>query len=286
MQDGNRVNDPLSLPIQTSNDSIPNVLVFGETGTGKSSLINMIAGNDVAKVSNDALGCTFGNVQYVVNEFIDGSPIRLWDTAGLNEGEHGMVSSEQAMQNLYNLVYNLKGGVNLLVYCIRATRFRDILLTNYELFSRIICQRMVPTVVVVTGLEYQDPMDSWWDENESEFSRRGMEFSGHACVTTTKGKRLKSGEYMFEEEYAESVDAVRKLVKTHVSTQPWIMGGTAWMRGITTDLAEYYRREQATSLPSPSMSAGTSMGRVSRSHRHILYDLLLWLRDLVVRLDR
>ena len=215
-----------------------NVVIFGETGTGKSSLINMIAGRDIAPISNGALGCTFENVGH--NVTIDGLPITLWDTAGLNEGERGVVPAHKAPQNLLDLVYNLKDGISLLVYCIRGTRFRDILVTNYELFFNLLCQEQVSIVVVVTGLEHQEPMDSWWEENKSEFDRRRMKFWGHACVTTTKGKWSHSGGYRYEEEYTESVEVVRKLVKDHLMPAPWIMDNPkVWMDEITSHLAQY-----------------------------------------------
>jgi GTPase SAR1 family protein len=38
--------------------SIPNIILFGETGVGKSSIINMLQGEEVATTSNGAYGCT------------------------------------------------------------------------------------------------------------------------------------------------------------------------------------------------------------------------------------
>jgi len=227
----------LSAPIPQDNQ-VPNVLVFGETGTGKSSLINMIAGSDIAGVSGDALGYTFGSKAYEVS--IDGTIVRLWDTAGLNEGEHGTVPAENAMQNLQGLVHKLKGGVSLLVYCVRGTRFRNIMQVNYDLFYGIICQKQVPVVIVVTGLENESPMESWWAENGGELESHGMKFAGHACVTMIRGKQLKSGDYMFEEEFEESEKSTRALVKDYYLRTPWIMDERIWLADITSRLAGYY----------------------------------------------
>lgn len=220
---------------------LPNILIFGETGTGKSSLINMLAGHHIAGVSSDALGYTFGSQAHNVS--IDGNLVRLWDTAGLNEGEHGTVPAEQAMRNLQDLVHNLKGGVSLLIYCIRGTRFRDIMQINYDLFCSIICQNNVPAVIVVTGLENESPMESWWEENGGQLKAHGMNFTGHACVTTTRGKQLKSGEYMFEEEFEESEDKTRKLVTDHYLRSPWIIDERTWLTDITSKLAGYYEQQ-------------------------------------------
>jgi predicted GTPase len=46
--------------------SIPNIIVFGETGVGKSSIINMLQGGEVAPTSNSAYGCTSESSQHEV----------------------------------------------------------------------------------------------------------------------------------------------------------------------------------------------------------------------------
>jgi len=182
----------------------PNVIIFGESGVGKSSLVNMLSEGAVepAAVSNQALGCTFETQRY--NVTLGDREYILWDTAGLNEGSKGTVSEEKACEKLVELLQQLKGGVNLLVYVLRGNRFRGIVRINYEIFQRVVCQRKVPIVLVVTGLENESPMETWWEENKEDLEANGLHFAGHACVTTTKGKRMKSGERVFEEEYAQN----------------------------------------------------------------------------------
>ena len=140
-----------------------NIVVFGQTGAGKSSIINMLAGNPIAKVSGGASGCTPSNERYPIPNGDDNYV--FWDTAGLNEAEDGTVSSQVAVQNLLNLVND--HGVNLLVYCIRE-RFPNIIRVNYDLFWGIICRKEVPE-------HYRDPY--FWK------SRRGKELHdrGQGC---------------------------------------------------------------------------------------------------------
>ncbi|KAF8886156.1 hypothetical protein BD779DRAFT_1531252 [Infundibulicybe gibba] len=82
-------------------------------------------------------------------------------------------------------------------------------------------------------------MESWWDENHYEFEARRMQVVDHACVAATKGKRMASGEHMFEEEYADSAVRLRQLIAKNVQHAPWFPS-PGWMAQITEDLADYY----------------------------------------------
>ena len=67
--------------------AIPNIVIFGETGAGKSSLVNLIASDDiVAPISSRSVGCTFRSMCFsTVN--VGGKYFNLHDTAGLDEGQ-------------------------------------------------------------------------------------------------------------------------------------------------------------------------------------------------------
>ncbi|KIJ06754.1 hypothetical protein PAXINDRAFT_43286, partial [Paxillus involutus ATCC 200175] len=189
-----------------------NILFFGETGVGKSSVINMLVGEntDAARVSSGTQGCTFASASYEAT--ISGEQFVLWDTVGLNEGEKGKTPSSVAERNLEELMREMSGGLSLLVYVIRGTRFREVVRLHYELFYHSICRQSVPIVAVVTGLENEEPMDAWWDENKADLQRFGLVFTGHACITASPGKVLKTGRRAFEDEYEESQGKLREMV--------------------------------------------------------------------------
>jgi predicted GTPase len=170
----------------------------------------MLMGEPVAAVSNQAVGCTYESTKFRAT--IAGKEVMLYDTAGLNEAEAGTVSPEQAIENLQSLVTELK-TVNLLVYCIRGTRFRKIVADNYNIFCKTICgsDRKVPVVLVITGLENEENMDDWWEYNKVDFDE--MEFRGHACITATRGRAYRDAPgYIFQDLYDTSKEKVMQLL--------------------------------------------------------------------------
>jgi 50S ribosome-binding GTPase len=216
----------------------PNVIVFGETGAGKSSIINMLAGTDVALTSNTAIGCTFESTCYSV--LIHGATFNLWDTSGLNEGKEGKVPTKDAIINLYDLIRGLEEGVSLLVYCVRGPRIKEQTKKNYKMFWSIFCQEKVPIVIVVTGLENEEPMDAWWQANGGTFNKYGMIISGHACVTATRGKKNKNFGHKFDDEYEESVEKVHALIGNFILKTPWRMERTKWFSTVVIKLYNFF----------------------------------------------
>ncbi|KAG2753465.1 hypothetical protein P692DRAFT_20797033 [Suillus brevipes Sb2] len=196
------------LPPQPSR---PNVVLFGERGAGKSSLINMLVGQDVSSPSNPSLAA-FASRGYAVD--VGGREVVVWDSVGLQKGEHHDSLSEGAARNLQGLIQNIHGGLNLLLFCVNATRVSEALGLNYDAFYSIIGSKKVPIVLVVTGLENKDPMEGWWREHEAEFERHGLTFDGHACITTTRGKPLRDGPgHWHDEQYEQSKLAVKELIR-------------------------------------------------------------------------
>jgi GTPase Era involved in 16S rRNA processing len=216
---------------------ITTVIVFGETGAGKSSIINMLAGRVAAKVSSSSSGCTFKSESHRLD--INGSTCELFDTVGLNEGKQGTVSPTEAIVRLYKLIHSLKNGVNLLVYCVRGPRIRETIVNNYKMFYSVFCKQQVPILLVVTGLENEESMDTWWDENQSAFTEHGMHFSGHVCGTATKGK-----DNRFAAEYEETLAKLRRLIERMPLAEPWKMETTGWfvtvMKGVWNDFARLF----------------------------------------------
>ena len=197
------------------NDGIHNVILFGESGSGKSSLVNMIVGEPVAKTS-DAVGvCTLQNEVY--NSNFHNTAFRIHDTAGLNEGEQGRVPHWKSIHNLYTLIRQLD-SISLLVYCMRG-RIKENAMANWTLFNTVICGEKVPIITVVTGLEEEgDYPDDWWlrEENKNLFRMYQMNPKAVVCVASIRGKWNE-----YADIYIKSQDKLRRVIKDECLQRPW-----------------------------------------------------------------
>ena len=169
-----------------------------------------------AAVSSRSCGETFDHREYRLLHQSD--HYILHDTPGLNEVL--TTPSKVAVMTLCDLATRLKGGVHLLLYVVRGPRIEESSLQNYRLFKDVICGGKVPICLIVTGLENEDSPEQWWTDNKRNFDKLGMVFDDQACITATKGRKLKSGEHVFAEVYEESTKEVEKLLK-HCLPRGW-----------------------------------------------------------------
>jgi predicted GTPase len=190
--------------------STKNIVVFGETGAGISSLVNLIAGQEMALTSPDMERCTTHWEEYTIA--FDGCNYKVFDTAGLQERQLGMKEYVDVITDAYNLIAKLRreGRIDLLLYCVRAGAVTATLQTNYRLFYEWLCGKEVPIVLVLTGLEREQSMEDWWTRNERIFTTYEIHVADHACITAAN--RLYG---RHEELYEESRRLVRGLVRKY-----------------------------------------------------------------------
>ncbi|KAL4080196.1 P-loop containing nucleoside triphosphate hydrolase protein [Scleroderma yunnanense] len=217
---------------------LPNVVLFGETGVGKSSVINLIAGYKKAPISSRVRGCTLDSKEYRL--IGDASCLRIFDTVGLNcaqvEGSHYL----NAIKKAYKLIeaLNRAGGVDLLLFCIRGGRINAAQLANYKLFQEYLCEKKVPVAIVVTHLENEDVMDGWWEENKADIANLKIDCIGHACITAI-GKNTAA----YRTKLDESRQVVLRLLKTYVHEPgiPFVVDTDMWLSAFLKKMGYFIR---------------------------------------------
>lgn len=217
---------------------IANIVLFGETGVGKTSVINLIAGRNIAPVSSGVRGCTLDSKEYrlTANE----SHLRIFDTVGLNSPTVNQSDYLHAIKKAYKLIdaLNRAGGVDLLLFCMRGGRLSDAQLKNYRLFQEYLCEKKVPVAIVVTHLEQEDNMEQWWDDNEEDLRSFKIDSVGHACVTA-----INKNTHLFKGKLEESRQTVLRLLRecVHDPGTPFFMETEKWLSAFLKKMAHLVR---------------------------------------------
>ncbi|KAF8557947.1 P-loop containing nucleoside triphosphate hydrolase protein [Imleria badia] len=172
-----------SIVLQTFLMASVNAVLLGETGVGKSAVVNLISGHQVASVSSDASGHTLSSRPFSIP--IDGRTFHIWDTPGLDQPEMGAVGYMAAIEEHLTLIQQLseQGGIDLVLFCIRGGPITVNTLRHYRLFYEVLYRSQVPIALVITHLEREPDMEAWWTRNQSSFETHGIKPAGHACVT-------------------------------------------------------------------------------------------------------
>ncbi|KAF9235337.1 P-loop containing nucleoside triphosphate hydrolase protein [Melanogaster broomeanus] len=195
-----------------------NVILFGEMGVGKSSVINLIAGRPVAAVSADYQGRTMSSKEYSFD--VSGRRFHIWDTVGLEELEMGPKDYLNAIEKAHELIRHLsqEGGVDLLLFCIRGNRVNATTQSNYRLFYEVLCGSAVPISLVITHLEREIVMEDWWLRQCKNLEKYGIKSAGHACITGLP----------WHSKYPESLVAIRSLLASYDGEGKYSMPSEAW----------------------------------------------------------
>ncbi|KAG1745332.1 kinase-like domain-containing protein [Suillus paluster] len=221
--------NPQNRPVAAEATGRKNIVIFGETGASKRSLVNLLAGKELIAPEDlgDVQRCTLRWQGYPIG--FDGDLYKVFDTIGLEEPQLGIKEYLESVENAYKLVKELdkQGGIDLLLFCVRAGRVTATLQSNYWLFNEFLCEKKVPIVLAITHLEREQRMEDWWVRNQSTFDKYQIQVAGHACITTEN--RL-DGRH--RDLYEESRVKIRNLVKKITADgqkQSWIGGDSLFV---------------------------------------------------------
>lgn len=190
------------VPVKTTHAK--QVLVFGQAGTGKTSLINALTGKNL-KTGNSAKGITLTSTEVMCEH--DGVDYRIVDTVGLNEADKtGGVSAKESLTALVKLLHSIEGGLNLMVMVMQVGRIHSAVDDNYKMFVQTMASNTVPLVIVVTHCEREKgDMQGWVETNREDFIRQGIK--AEAIVATA---------FVTPDPEVDNVEAMQRKVKISV----------------------------------------------------------------------
>ncbi|KAG1840864.1 hypothetical protein C8R48DRAFT_781598 [Suillus tomentosus] len=214
----------------------PNFIIFGEMGVGKSSLVNLIAGNQLATSSSGAQSCTLESTEYPVTFSDPRLNVNLYDTVGLDSPSMNSAGYLDALVKAHELIVSLKnrGGVNGLLFCIKAGRVSNTVQQNYRLFFEFLCEERVPLALVITNLENEPNMDDWWTMNKAHIEKSGIDPVTHVCITTIKGYKN-----AYEARYLESRAKVLNMLRELGNNDACSVDVSSWFARVCKKLREF-----------------------------------------------
>ncbi|KAF8844616.1 hypothetical protein BDN67DRAFT_977911 [Paxillus ammoniavirescens] len=139
-----------------------NVALVGITGVGKSTLVNILKGSEVARANNDTNPCTLEATPYEVVD--SGTTYRIWDTRGLNEASWKVFSwlpwvSNDANAQLKNLLRgNNSTKIDVVLLCIERAKIQ--IASHWGVHTEI--PTNIKVAVVVTRMGIGDIGSSEW----------------------------------------------------------------------------------------------------------------------------
>jgi len=134
-----------------------NILFFGSSQQGKSSIIRHILKDEKIEIGGRAQGCTFST------EIYNYENLRIYDTIGLDEASQGKVDAKVSLKELILLLKD--NEFSIMVFVKQKSSFKKSDERNLKLLSYMANQ--IPLICVITGCENEKCPFDWYEENSN-----------------------------------------------------------------------------------------------------------------------
>ena len=193
------------------------VVIFGRTGVGISSLVNLISGYPISK--NHSKARTPKIRPHLISLPSSDKEFRLYEVPGFG----GPIQDAKILKTIRQIERDV--GIDLFICCFRqqkATILPDIVRRIRDSAPG----KRVPMIAVVTGLELFKPgMDEWWNVALDDGATNGTmvericfgeddRFDAHACITTLPQDKVGLLEVLRKRRDL-SEDRIRRLILEH-----------------------------------------------------------------------
>ena len=166
------------------------IIVIGETGSGKSTLVNNLVGEDVVK-EGDGLDSETATI-CKLDRIIEGVPVILYDTPGLGDSRGDRDASY--LKKIEDILRS--GAIQLVIYCLKMTetRMREGLIRTFQEYNKI-GVKWEQTVIALTFAD-SVPMPST-AKKDAELQRQYFDDKvkeWHGKLKSTLKNQVKLGE--------------------------------------------------------------------------------------------
>ena len=148
-----------------------NILIPGNTGVGKSTLVNKILKSNLAKTDKHK-PCTMGKPKSYESETAKG--IRMWDSRGIENGKYNLeAANKEVIDTINNLIKDNDPDkfIHCIWYCIHSNRFTNEEMDNLISFYNSYTDKL-PIIIVFTIAENPKKTNGMIDYVQKEFNKK------------------------------------------------------------------------------------------------------------------
>ncbi|KAF5372403.1 hypothetical protein D9757_011616 [Collybiopsis confluens] len=242
-----------------SDDDDVVIAVMGSTGSGKSSFIKLLSGDDSVK-TGDSLESETIDVRCI--DFVDeesGRKVILVDTPGFDDSRDGVTDTDilKKVTDFLLKEYDNKRKLNGIIYIhsIASTRFSGQSVRNLKMFKNLCGAETYKNVVILTTFWDDKSAKKMGEKREAELKSKfclqlaqgGAAFMRHNRTKSSAHKEIRVEGKTLEDTAAGSVHRaeVDALIAKHKAEVAELMNEMKAMRGATEEMKKELAKEKA-----------------------------------------